>query len=247
MPPQTAAFVFENPAADYFEEAVTSFLALSAPAGDAGVSWELEGVNRNLRRCTLMAAMAAEAYANAFLALALKPAEAAAVDRVPTPAKFVLGPRLAVGSSRLETGSGPLQTVSGLFKRRNHIVHAHPQRVPVHSYGLRSDPKLCARSLVAVAECVRELNECLEETEFMGPVEHRHDLGDEIDADAETIDAERTYYYTGGLIHLVIEHTRELEALGQAITDNDASSIMIPDLAAEGRRRERQLMIQPER
>ena len=97
------------------------------------------------------------------------------------------------------------------------IVHPRPVRVKVGATGLTSDPIFVARSLVAVADCVLALRDCLEETDFMGPLETMWDLGDEIDVDSTTIEAERAYFFTGGLIHVVAGARKVLETVGPAL------------------------------
>src|SRR4051794_15032834 len=75
---------------------------------------------------------------------------------------------MRIAGRRGAAASHALQPVAELFQRRNGIVHARPRRVEVYDYGLRVDPKLCLRSLVAVADCVLVLNDCLAETDIMG-------------------------------------------------------------------------------
>lgn len=63
MPPHT---VYENPAGDYFEEGVAAFLGIIGPRPDPSTAKPIEQINRGLRQCTLLSALAAEAYVNAF-------------------------------------------------------------------------------------------------------------------------------------------------------------------------------------
>jgi hypothetical protein len=230
--------IVENPAAEYFEEAVDSFVrGIHSPGIVGGRSLTpLEQLDRQLRLSTLFGAFSAEAYVNAFLALALDPQTALELDREPTPHKYLLGSERTVGSKRLDSGTAPLQVVSELFKKRNKIVHPRPARVEVGEGGHATDPIFVARSLVAVAKCVVVLRDCLDETDFMGPLEAMSDLGDEIDVDIATIEAERAYFFTGGLIHVVAGALDELEAIGSALReDPSATSQLSLDLFARGR------------
>jgi hypothetical protein len=242
-------FVLENPAAEYFEEAVEAFLDLARPTQAGETRGPVEYLNRRLRLCTLLSALAAEAYVNAFMVEALGAAQAMAVDREPTTAKYVLGTERVAGKRVLDRGQGPLQLVVDLFKQRDSIVHARPRRVKVNAYGLRIEPTLCARWLIAVADCVLVLNECLGETEYMGPVESMHDLGDEIDVDWSEIETERDYFFTGGLIHVVAQQRKAISKLGDAVERNPflAATERPPDLPAEGRELEGALLIGPAR
>jgi hypothetical protein len=82
-----------------------------------------------LRSTVLFAALAAEAFANELLDELLAPADADALDRLPTPEKLLLGPRTATGSSPLERGAQPIQGIVTLFKTGNRLVHPRPRGV----------------------------------------------------------------------------------------------------------------------
>jgi hypothetical protein len=242
-------FVRENLAADYFEEAVDCLLDAFRGQADASHLSAVEWTNRKLRLCTLLSALAAEAYVNAFLAFALSEDEANELDRKPTAEKFVAGPQRAVGEGPLARGNEPLQSVAALFKRRDQIVHARPRRVPVNEYGLRVDAKLCGRSIVAVADCVLVLNDCLQDTDFMGPIEKMHELGDEIDLEPGMIEAEQDYFFTGGLIHVVAAERETVDAIGRAIQQEPLGprEVVPVDLVAHGREAEDRLWLRPNR
>ena len=245
-----AGYVLENLAAEYYEEAVQSFLGAGQADGGSCRVDQVTSVDRKLRLCTLLSALAAEAYANAFLEFALGSQQASDLDRNPTSRKFVLGPGHAGCGKSLDLGRAPLQLVAELFKRRDAIVHARPRRVRINEYGVRQDAGLCARSLIAVADCVLVLNGCLEETSFMGPIERMYDLGDEIDPDWEMIDAERMYFFTGGLVHVIAKERGGVQALGDEIQRDpfaDRHLSAPPDYVARGRELERKLEPMPSR
>lgn len=190
------AAVVENLAAEYFEEAVRAFLDTTELTSRSRSPDATRCVNRTLRMCTLFSAFAAEAFVNAFLELGLGSDKGAELDRNPTARKYVLATEEGTSEKQLDLGRAPLQIVAELFKRRDALVHARPRRVQVDEYGIRISAMACARSLLAVADCVLVLNESLAETEFMGPIERMHDLGDEIDPDWDMIEAEQLYFFT---------------------------------------------------
>jgi hypothetical protein len=240
MGKQPDRYTVENPAAEYFQAAVGYFLRVGRPEMLSVVGGRsltpLDRLDRHLRLSTFFCAFSAEAYVNAFLALALDPQTVQELDREPTPRKYVLGIERALGSRPLDPDAAPLQAVIELFKKRDKIVHLRPVRVRIGDTGLTSDPIFGARSLVAVADCVLALRDCLEETDFMGPLETMWDLGDEIDVDLTTIEAERAYFFTGGLIHVVAEAREELEAIGSALLEEPTTTPLASfDLFARSR------------
>ncbi len=195
----------------------------------------LEQLQRELRLSTLFCAFAAEAYVNAFLARAFDPQTIHEVDREPTPRKYLLGIERAMGRSELDPGAAPLRQDRAV-QERDQIVHARPRRVKTGATGLRSDPFFIARSLIAVADCVLKLRDCLEDIDYMGPLETSSDLGDEIDVDLMTIEAERTYFFTGGLIHAAAKARKELEAIGLRLRGGPATTTYPPlNLVTRGR------------
>ena len=238
--------VLHNPAAEYYEEAVSAFLALFD--SEYGVTTRpvdrIQEVNRALRICILFAALAAEAYVNGFMALVLTADALAELDREPSARKYVLAPEHATGEAQLDLSRAPLQVLTELFKRRDRIVHARPERIKTIAYGVMIEPTECARSLVAVGECVISLSDSLEDAGFMGPVERMWDLGDEIDPDEGQIEAERTYYFTGGLPHVIVEHEVELVALAAGLEADPLTGGQAPvlEFIALGHEREMNLL-----
>lgn len=79
-----------------------------------------------LRDAGLFAALSAEAYANEVLSELLVPSDAAAIDRLPTMEKLLLGPKLAGKEPALDRGTKSLQTIRALFKVRDALVHPRP-------------------------------------------------------------------------------------------------------------------------
>ncbi len=79
-----------------------------------------------LRDAGLFAALSAEAYANEVLSELLVPSDAAAIDRLPTMEKLLLGPKLAGKEPALDRGTKLLQTIRALFKVRDALVHPRP-------------------------------------------------------------------------------------------------------------------------
>jgi hypothetical protein len=126
-------------AESYLEQAIDSLRS----AGDPGALWSDAGSmyaggllehaargndagNRRLRflrASVIFAALAAEAYANGFLAEHLTEAEVEAVDRLPTIDKLLTGPKHAGLESPLDPGREPVQTLRELFHSRNRLVH----------------------------------------------------------------------------------------------------------------------------
>jgi hypothetical protein len=219
----SSEYVYENPAGEYFEEAVAAFVAPQDSMRSLDDGWARR-LDRRLRLAVLFAAFSAEAFSNAFLAFALDDTAAKALDRKPTTDKFILGPGALAEPPRLALGVAPLQTVSALFRERDRIVHARPERAKRSELGLRVDPNECAQWIIGVADCVYALSEALEGSPFMGPLETMYDLGDEID-DWDAIESERRYFFTGGLIHAVRERRDELTRFGAALgTSPDAAA-----------------------
>jgi hypothetical protein len=110
-----------------------------------------------LRTSVLFAALAAEAYANEVLAEILVPSDAAALDRLPTVEKLMLGPKVAGLESPLDRGREPMQTVRRLFSTRDALVH--PRRgSPAATWRFLTDvdeqvigPRAAGRYIIAVA------------------------------------------------------------------------------------------------
>jgi hypothetical protein len=128
----------------------------------------LAALNRRLgylRSAVLFAGVAAEAYANEFLAGAA-PTYAGPLDRLPTPDKLLIGSRLAGVEPPLELGRLPLQRLVRLAEVRNALVH--PRRdgknsvsAFVHNVMDRDlqlvGPRVTSELIVAVAEVIVRL------------------------------------------------------------------------------------------
>lgn len=103
------------------------------------------------RTAILTAAIAAEAYANFYLAAHLTEVDVDALDRLPIVDKLVTGVRLAAGKELFVRGRAPLQDLAVMFKARNALVHPKPRRVSADTASL-IEPFTAARSVVAVSE-----------------------------------------------------------------------------------------------
>lgn len=114
---------------------------------------------QHLRATVLFTALAAEGYANEFLAAFLSGRALKGADRLPTVDKFVLGPGLAGRESPIDYGSEPGLSLVALFKTRNSLVHTSPQP-GVYAIELDADdtrpyePRCAARYLIQVARAV---------------------------------------------------------------------------------------------
>jgi hypothetical protein len=129
---------------------------------------------RVLRSSVLYSALAAESFANELLRDLLDPAEAEAVDRLPTPEKLLLGPRMANIPPPLSRGSEPAQTVFKLFAVRNALVHPRPggYSTLIQDVGERDErdlgPTAAGRYLLKVAEVIVLLNPLRPEPPLIG-------------------------------------------------------------------------------
>jgi len=157
----------------YFEQAVEALRS----AGDPHVLWgeapdwhkggilepfqrRADAIQRRgwlLRSAVLFAALSAEAYANEILIELLTPADADALDRLPTTEKLLLGPKIAGSESPLDRGKEPFQTVQRLFKVRATLVHpratspaAFPRYITDNDEKLIG-PRAAGKDIIAVA------------------------------------------------------------------------------------------------
>lgn len=119
-----------------------------------------------LRSSILFSALSAEAFANELLADLLSPADAEAMDKLPTPDKLLLGIRAAGHEPPLERGSEPLQSLVTLFRTRNRLVHPRPQgglaawvRDVEEAEESALGPRAAQRALICVAEVSASCNE----------------------------------------------------------------------------------------
>jgi len=78
---------------------------------------------------TLYCAFAAEAYVNAALIRVLGEAEYEPLSRMPVRSKYFLAPWLLAFEDRFTEGEPALDRVDELFRARNRLVHAQPERV----------------------------------------------------------------------------------------------------------------------
>jgi hypothetical protein len=117
-----------------------------------------------LRSSVLFSALAAEAYANEFLAAVLTGSDIASADRLATPDKLLLGPRLAGAEPPLARGEEPFQTITRLFRVRNALVHPRPDGVSAYVEDLderdkaQIGPRASGDYLLAVAQAIVLLN-----------------------------------------------------------------------------------------
>lgn len=119
-----------------------------------------------LRSTILFAALSAEAFANELLGELLMPADADAIDRLPTPEKLLLGIRAAGLEPPLDRGSEPFQSLVLLFSTRNRLVHPRPQgglaawiQDVEDAEEAALGPRAALRSLMSVAEVSATCNE----------------------------------------------------------------------------------------
>jgi hypothetical protein len=78
---------------------------------------------RHLRATVLFAALAAEGFANEFLASHLSGRALAAADRLPTTDKLIMGPTLAGLDPPIAYDREPGQSLTALFRARNDLAH----------------------------------------------------------------------------------------------------------------------------
>jgi len=111
---------------------------------------------RHLRATVLFAALAAEGYANEFLASHLSGRNLEAADRLPTTDKLVMGPMLAGLESPISYDREPGQSLTSLFKARNDLVHP-PVRTGTYPDIFKAEdhrpyePRNTARFMIEVA------------------------------------------------------------------------------------------------
>jgi hypothetical protein len=152
---------------------------------------------RYLRSSVLFSAMAAEAYANEFLAAFLSAKDLEAVDRLRSSDKLLLGPRLCREQDVLERGAEPHASLTALFDTRNRLIHAKPGRFAGYvGQGYEEDenlygPEKAVRFLVAVAHAAVLLHPLRPDRPFAMPFsdiyEHRAVLERHLDATGRRI------------------------------------------------------------
>lgn len=101
----------------------------------------------NLSRTSILnSAFAAEAAVNEFIAARCAGADRQAIDRLRTPDKVSIAPRLALGINLFPRGAEPLTSLEELFDLRNDLVHPKPGAgYPTLPYGLEADPVFCPK------------------------------------------------------------------------------------------------------
>jgi hypothetical protein len=113
------------------------------------------------RTAILFTALAAEAQINHFLYLLLPNEHVAAVERLRTPAKYLVGPRMAMGADLFATDAEPMGQIRRLFKLRNALAHPTVQRHRVKPGGFIDtehpvyrdyNPETAAGFLLAVSQ-----------------------------------------------------------------------------------------------
>lgn len=129
---------------------------------------------QHLRATVLFTALAAEGYANEFLATFLSGRALEGADRLSTVDKFVLGPRLAGLESPIEYGREPGPALVELFKTRNELVHTSPQpgvyAVEMDEGETRPyEPQCAARYLIQVAHAAVLLHSQRDDNPAMFP------------------------------------------------------------------------------
>lgn len=106
---------------------------LQAAAKGFAVVEALNNRRRFARRSMLFSALAGEAYVNEFLAHHLGGQDLAAIDRMSTVNKYVIGTQVATGVAIFSRDAEPVQTISALFKHRDKLVHPKPGYGPPRS------------------------------------------------------------------------------------------------------------------
>lgn len=108
---------------------------------------------RFARNCILFSALSAEAYVNAFLDSRMTGSDLAAIDRLPTVEKYVVGVTYAVDERVFDRGTEPIQTLKLLFGARDALVHPKPGKRKAVT------PEAAGRFLVAAATAAQTLIE----------------------------------------------------------------------------------------
>lgn len=112
----------------------------------------------HVRNGVLFCALAAEAYINEFLTYHFDGKDRDALERLATPDKYLLAPRLALGSPLFERDQGHGQELAELFAIRHDLVHPKPGRGGANVFQLRPEdhkrytPKRLAAFIETVAE-----------------------------------------------------------------------------------------------
>jgi hypothetical protein len=120
---------------------------------------------RHSRASILLTAAACEGYINSFDLDTLGSSDADAIGALPTPEKYIVGPRMALGHELFSRGAEPHQSITRLFKLRNRIVHPKRRNIAVPDHWLipvdydAVNPHEAAKYLVAVLDASDALAE----------------------------------------------------------------------------------------
>jgi hypothetical protein len=151
---------------------------------------------------TLYCAFAAEAYVNAALIRVLGEDEYQPLSRMPVRSKYFLAPWLLAFEDRFTEGELVLERLDELFRTRNVLVHAQPERVYYQEGDEPSpDPRIIptlqevARWLAATADAVcriaRSHAELQEMERVAGPLSEMELLLVKFDPDRDSEELER--------------------------------------------------------
>lgn len=129
------------------------------------------------RAAVLWSAIAVEAAINLYMSAALPPAEAEAIDGLPTVNKLLLAPRLATGKDLFSRGEAVVRDTWRLFALRNRIVHPKVGKQSIAGEVGLADftPRAAADGMIAAATVLRRFELA------------RPDKIDDVDSAAKTI------------------------------------------------------------
>lgn len=154
-----------------------------------------------LRTSILFSALSAEAFANELLDELLMASDAAAMDKLPTPDKLLLGIRAAGLEPPLARDAEPFQSLVALLRTRNRLVHSRPQG--------------------GLAAWVRDVEETDEEA--LGPKAAQRALLCVADVSARCNDLRKHPRLHAGLARTIVRHRKIVEQhqalAGQSIMD----------------------------
>lgn len=169
--PESSTYHEENVAGAYLSQAIDALMGSGNPARLFGrarpsttqeILLDLIGARSKriefARTSILFAALAAEAYINKFLDVHFGGRDLEALDRLPTPDKYVIASQLVTGVRTFDHGTQPLQTIDRLFRLRSRLVHPKPRKIKVQGFQLDApafedfNPRAAAQFIVAVAE-----------------------------------------------------------------------------------------------
>lgn len=136
MTPEPPGYAYvHDPAPSMLLEAFKGFADSLAPPREVQGLALVRYVEDCSLRAILFAAIAAEAYVNAFLNDHLAATDFKVVDKLGTVEKYVVGTRLATGRELFPRGREPIGKLKRLFKLRDNIVHAKKREIQVDPSG----------------------------------------------------------------------------------------------------------------